>query len=920
MNDTPRKDPLSPMTPFLQHVADDLRRKTGADMSRTVVVFPNKRASLFFNEYLTSGSGQPVWSPVYHTISELFRGLSPLRVADPVETVCDLYGLYVEATHSTESLDFFYGWGEKLLSDFDDIDKNMADADRLLRNLKEIKDIEKDGFLNEAQEQVLQDFFRDFSIEKNSHIRQRFIELWNSLHTLYRGLNATLAAGGEAYEGALYRSVVDGLESGDTCLPEEVEHYAFVGFNVLDKVEERLFSFLQSQGKAFFYWDYDLLYAGDDNFFEAGTFLRANLQKFPNELPPACFDNLRHGKELEFVSAPTENAQARAVTPWLRAHLTADEKRTAIVLCNETLLQPVLHALPPEVREVNVTKGFPLHHTPAYTLVEKCLDTVCGNGHAATAQGGAPSVTEVLDRLLLEVGAAARAHERTGNGERERASATASVPAGEPQDATAKFEKTLYTEAYFLTYTVLNRFRAIAEKGKLAVNLPTLRRLLRQVLKGTSIPFSGEPAAGLQVMGVLETRNLDFEQVLMLSVNEGNLPRKTSDNSFIPYNLRREFGLTTSRHKTAVYAYYFYRLLQRARHVRMLYNCSSDGMVKGEMSRFMSQLLVETELPVKHFALTSRQALPASRPPQIAKPADLPRTLATLSPSAINTYLRCQLMFYFQRVARLKEPDAPTDVIEPNTFGTIFHRAAELIYGEKLTERGAVITADTLERFTKEGGDERLSGYVKRAFEDSATDYNIIVTEVVKNYLKQLIRHDLRLVPFVVAGTEMDTELPLTIPYGEGGSVVVRLKGNIDRLDIVEHEGLTRLRIVDYKTGGTPESAANLEQLFIPAEKHPHYVLQTFLYALTMAEKAKYPIAPALFFVHKSAGEDYTPYIYMGEGKEKEPVLHFQKLAAEFKERLTGLIAEILDPEKPFTPTPYARFCDTCPFLTLCKR
>lgn len=920
MNENSRKESLSPMTPFLKQVADDLCRKVGTDLSRTVVVFPNKRASLFFNEYLTSGSDRPLWSPVYRTISELFRGLSQLRVADPIETVCRLYDLYVEATGSTESLDFFYGWGEKLLSDFDDIDKNMADADRLLRNLREIKEIEKNGFLNEEQEQVLQDFFQDFSIEKNSYIRQRFIELWNNLHALYRGLNAALAAGGEAYEGALYRSVVAGLESGDTALPEGADRYVFVGFNVLDKVEERLFGYLQAHGKALFYWDYDLLYAGADSHFEAGTFLRANLQNFPNELPSACFDNLRRGKELEFVSAPTENAQARAVTPWLRTHLTPDEKQTAIVLCNETLLQPVLHALPPEVREVNVTKGFPLHHTPAYTLVETCFNEICGNGQAVGTQDGTPTVEDALERLLHEVGIAARAHGHTAGTLPGGTPPSGHGQAAKPQAATEKFERTLYEEAYFLTYTVLNRFRAIAARGHLAVGLPTLRRLLRQVLKGTSIPFSGEPAAGLQVMGVLETRNLDFENVLMLSVNEGNLPQRVSDNSFIPYNLRREFGLTTSRHKTAVFAYYFYRLIQRASHVRMVYNCSADGMVKGEMSRFMTQILVETQLPVRHFALTSRQALPSSALPQIAKPADLPRMLAALSPSAINTYLRCQLMFYFQRVARLKEPDAPVDVIEPNTFGTIFHRAAELIYSEKLTERGALITADTLSRFTQEGGDERLAAYVARAFEDSGTSFNIIVAEVVKSYLRQLIRHDLQLVPFVVAGTETETELPLTVPYRAGGTVEVKLKGNIDRLDIVEHEGLTRLRVVDYKTGGSPESPANLEQLFRPAENHPHYVLQAFLYSLTLVGKARYPIAPALFFVHKAAGEDYTPYIYMGEGKEKKSVLHFQELAAEFKDRLTDLIAEILDPEKPFAPTPYTRFCETCPFLTLCKK
>jgi len=920
------------MIPFLKYVADDLLRKNGPDLGHTVVVFPNKRAGLFFNEYLMSapvrlpGSSVsastspvsvplkdgPLWSPRYQSIIELFRSLSDLQPADPIECVCRIHRHYTALTGNRESLDFFYGWGERLLGDFDDADKNMVDTDRLLRNLKEIKALDRNDFLDAAQERALQDFFRDFSIEGNTRLRQKFLELWNCLHELYERLNAELEAEGEAYEGALCRRVVERLESGLTALPPDIKCFVFVGFNVLSKVEERLFSFLQKRGKALFYWDYDTFYTDTDHISEAGVFLQGNLQKFPNQLPETCFDNFRRDKHIEFVSAPTESAQARAVTPWLREHLTADEKQTAIVLCNENLLLPVLHALPPEVHDVNVTKGFPLHHTPAYAFVEEFFAGLSTNGKAeAEEQNGgsttinAPTPAEFLEELITKVSEEARKAD------------------GKPDAAEAGndngLNRTLRTEAFFKVHTILQRFRRLLEKGSLPVTLPTLHRLLRQVLRQTSIPFNGEPAVGLQIMGVLETRNLDFENVLMLSVNEGKLPRQSSDNSFIPYNLRREYGLTTSRHNTAVYAYHFYRLLQRTRHVRLIYNCSSDGMVKGEMSRFMTQLLVETRLPVRHFALTSKQALPTNRPPIIPKPENLPATLATLSPSALNTYLRCQLMFYFQRVARLKEPAPPADVIEPNTFGTIFHHAAELIYREKLTERGALITAETLERFLKEGGDERLAGYIRRSFEDNGIDYHIIVAEVVKSYLRQLIRHDLRLTPFVVKGTELNTETPLEIPYG-AGTVTVRLKGNIDRLDLVEAGGITTLRVVDYKTGGQPESARDLEQLFTPAEKHPHYVLQTFLYSLTLLDKTSYPIAPALFFVHKAAGEDYVPYIDLGEGKAKAPVMDFRRIAPEFRERLIALIAEILDPERPFAPTPFERFCENCPFTALCHK
>lgn len=908
------------MIPFLKYVADDLRRKLGNDLSRTVVVFPNKRAGLFFNEELLSppvalpgepeaspalSTGVPVWSPRYRTISELFRRLSPLAVADPIDTVCRLYEIYREETGSSDSLDFFYGWGEKLLADFDDADKNMADTTRLFCSLREIKEIERGDYVDADQERVLQEFFSRFSLENNSRLRQKFLELWNRLQPIYTRLNAALAADGEAYEGALYRAVVTGLEDGLLSLPADEERYVFVGFNVLDKVEERLFRYLQERGRALFYWDYDVFYAGEDTTFEAGVFLRNNLRNFPNELPAVCFDNLRLPKDIEYVSAPTENAQARMVTPWLRARLTADEKRTAVVLCDEGLLQPVLHALPPEVREVNVTKGFPLHHTSVFTLVETFFESLTGASAEADA-AARQARPALLDELAARIRTAA-----------EQDETLAPAAAAGRRD---ELQRELLSEAYFRAYTVVNRFRTLLERGRLAVTVVTLHRLLRQVLRQTSVPFHGEPVAGLQVMGVLETRNLDFENVLLLSANEGNIPKRVSDNSFIPYTLRREFGMTTARHKTAVFAYYFYRLLQRASHVRMVYNCSPDGVTTGEMSRFMMQLLVESPLSVRHYALTSRQALPAvASPPSIPKPEGLPAILSTLSPSAVNTYLRCQLQFYYQRVARLKEPDPPADVIAPNTFGTIFHYAAELIYKEKLTENGGLITADTLDRFLREGGDARLAAYVKRAFADCGVVETVVVAEVVKSYLKQLIRHDRKLTPFNVVGTELNTELPVEVPYGDA-TVTVRLKGNIDRLDVVEADGLTRLRVVDYKTGGKPESVADVEQMFVPDAKRPKYALQTFFYALTLLDKARYPVAPALFFVHKAASPDYSPYIDLGVKEDRAPVLDFAKLAPEFRERLVALIAAILDPARPFVATDNEAYCRTCPFAALCHR
>ncbi len=888
------------MKPFLQYVAEDLLRKYDHDLSRVVVVFPNKRAGLFLNEHLlTAADERPIWAPQYLTISELFRSFSPLKTADKIESVCHLYDIYKEKTGSDETLDFFYGWGEKLLADFDDVDKNMADAKSLFRNIADIKEIETHNFLSEEKERVLQDFFRDFSSESQSIIRQKFKQLWDKMYDIYCALNEQLAEKGMAYEGALYRSVSEAMERGALQLPADTQTYVFVGFNVLDKAEERLFSFLKKQGRALFYWDYDVFYAAKDTTFEAGTFLRKNLNDFPGvSLPKKCFDNLRHDKNFEFVSAPTESVQAKSIAPWLEEHLTTDdEKRTAIVLCNEAMLLPVIHSLPASVKNVNVTKGFPLSHTSAFALFER-------QSHKLLSAKQPPTPEVYLEKLEEEMRQAALQLRDEEWNEKDI------------------FGKDLYTEAYFQTYRIINRFKLLVKGGSLNVTLPTLQRLLRQVVRQTSVPFHGEPAMGLQVMGVLETRCLDFENILMLSVNEGNLPQKASDNSFIPYSLRRAFGLTTSLHKTAVYAYYFYRLIQRAKHVRMVYNNASDGLIKGEMSRFMTQLLVETDIPVKHLNLGGEKKGGEPLPGDIPKPENLAERLTKISPSAINTYLRCQRRFYFQYVASLREPDPPADVIEPNTFGTIFHCAAQFLYEEKLTERDGRIEKDMLDKFLDNGGEALLLSYVRRAFEHNKVERNPVIEEVVKSYLRRLIEYDHSIAPFEVMkdGLEKSTLLPLDVPYADG-TVRIMLKGNIDRLDKVSINGQETLRVIDYKTGGSPETPKHLDDLFTPGASHPHYALQTFLYSLTLLHSTTLPIAPALFFVHKAAAEDYSPYIDMGEKRLKNIVTvhNFRDYAEDFQKKLISLLAEILRPGT-FTATSIPRYCETCPFANLCKK
>ena len=363
------------METFLSIVAKDLYKRHGADLSRVAVIFPNKRAGLFFNEHLAEEANRPIWSPAYLSISELFQQLSaqrsenPLKLGDSIKLVCELYKIFREETKSEETLDDFYFWGELLISDFDDADKNLVDADKLFSNLQDLKNIMDDfDFLNEDQEAAIRQFFQNFSIEKRTALKEKFISLWDVLGNIYHRYKEELANQQIAYEGMLYRSVIEQLDASQM----KYDTYVFVGFNVLNKVETKFFQLLRDAGKALFYWDYDEFYTNEKNH-EAGEFIRRNLKEFPSALSGVTFNKMIQPKKVRFVASSTENAQARFLPEWIRGNVTGKESESAVVLCNEALLLPVLHSIPDSVQHVNITMGFPLAQTPVHSFITALL-------------------------------------------------------------------------------------------------------------------------------------------------------------------------------------------------------------------------------------------------------------------------------------------------------------------------------------------------------------------------------------------------------------------------------------------------------------------------------------------------------------------------------------------------------------------
>ena len=859
---------------FLEHVASDLLARFGTDLSRVAVVFPNKRASLFLNDYLAHQAKRPLWSPAYITISDLFRSHSKLQVADPILLVCELHKCFTRCTGIDETLDHFYGWGQLLLSDFDDLDKNMGPADRVFANLRDIHELDDVSYLTDEQRKLIQRFFSNFSDDHNSELKQRFLRLWSRIGDIYHTFNEQLAAQGLAYEGALYRQVAE-----DETISFEYDTYVFVGFNLLQQVEQTLFRRLEREGKAVFYQDTE-------------------------KQPP---------QHLTFISAPTENIQARYVSEWLTPERIADGRRTAVVLCNEGLLQAVIHCLPDAVDKVNVTTGYPLLQTPVASLVSQLLNLQV-NGFSARTQSFRRRWLDIVARHPY----AALLPEDYASSHLTDSSSLLHWLLDIVR--TIKPDSDLQSESIFKMYTLLNRLSDLTDSGILAVDVPTLQRLVAQVVQSTSIPFHGEPAEGIQVMGVLETRNLDFDHVLLLSCNEGNMPRGVNDTSFIPYAIRKAYGLTTIDYKVAIYQHYFDRLLQRANDVTIVYNNATIDAQKGEMSRFMLQLMVERD----HIEFRS---LRAGQKPLFRQPQSIDKTPAVLnilrqrfsknnggiSPTAISSYLRCQLRFFYRYVSNLQEPDnTDEDIIDNRLFGIIFHEAAQTLYDQFI---GRQVTSILLDDLLKD--EVTIERAVDTAIRSTLGSPNLdglqlINREVIIKYIRLLIETDCRLTPFTILGLEKRVDMP----WGE-----TKVGGIIDRLDCITDpvSGEERIRVIDYKTGARHlRPMPDIEAIFDPAQipNHSDYYLQAFLYSHIVRQHQTEAVSPSLLFIQHAAADGYDPTLVIGREPVTDIAVHSDRFIVLLKETTDA----IFSPALRFTPTDDRNRCRPCPYAALCGR
>ena len=1025
------------MTPFLKLVADDLYQKLGGNFQDTCIIFPNKRASLFFNEYLWSNSeGQTMWTPEYTTISELFAELSEHTVGDSIYLIVKLWEVYKEKMQPTKTLDQLYSLMETMLSDFQDIDNNLVEPSKLFLNIADLKEMTDFSFLEDEQREAIEQFFGQsthwgiYESQPETLLKSKFINLWNRLEDIYEAYQEallTIPEGKEpmVYEGMLKRKVIEVLTDKDEEMRKRTDArlvaktYVMVGFNVLNKTERELFRYIKQHRDTKFYWDYDITYTksskGDGKVlskYEAGQFILENIRLLGDEFEGKdLFNNMRSLKDITFIQSPTENAQARYIDKWVKNIISNDKRsalnpqasslawrNSAVILCNENLLQPVLHSID-KVPAINVTMGYPLTETPINSLVQTLLELQV---HGRTSSGAwrYKYVAAVLKHAFIQKLIGKACNEKllefskdnvvfpgmerfadnpimqriftpvTGKQLTTYLSEIISMVGHSYQGTNDQKDFTLqiYKESIFKAYTIVNRIHTLQQGlSALTVSDETLSRLIRQLMSQATIPFHGEPAVGLQVMGLLETRNLDFRNVIMLSVNEGQIPKGVKRSSLIPYTLRAAYGMTTIEREVSLYAYYYYRLLQRAENITLLYNSSTDSGNKGEMSRFMLQTLAEKDdlfSPNQEIALrafTVYNETKAVSPISIKKDADVMEKLYArfnkehiLSPSAINTYMKCPLKFYLNYVAGLRPEDEVSDDIDKPMFGNIFHDTMHHLYlpYERKPFHSSEVRALAAD-------DARVTYELNQSFahilfhSDKLPTLNgtqLINRHVIKKFILNQLQADAMMAEELEKQGGYWLILTQEYKYTTGYQLAtlnhqLLLGGFVDRLDLLHTPTSDRIRIVDYKTSSKPHGAKTVEELFDPDKCAGNYhIMQTLYYCKVLTDPNCQPsvldpeltlidstpsTVPALMYCAKEYGANYSGIVKLApaDGNKREEITDYKTQYGElYDDLLSQKITEIFTPYEEdapngtFSQCTDDKNCAYCDFLSFCQR
>jgi len=965
------------MVPFLKVVADDLVARLGKDLHHAAVVFNNKRPVAYLQNHLAQTIGKPFWSPSFYTIQEFFALSTDLQVADGFTQFFTLFQQYNELLKEEGSKpikpDVFYPVARIILSDFAQIDNDLVDADLLFQELEDIAVIEKEfQHLTEEQQGFLQQFWTSFSSGRQKNHQEQFIRMWRRMPELYRRFHQALAEKGLTSMAHVYRK----LATGEASKPDFIDDFGkgklvFVGFNALSNAEALIFKRWNKEEKALFYFDTDSYYMHDETQ-EAGLFLRKNIQKLqlPNALGESQ-DLIRAGKkEIKVYKTQGQTAQAKILQKELQQDYPMldaldNAGKIALILADESLLLPVLQTIPTHYTNeegtsavnLNITMGYPLLATSIFGLADIWLsvqsqlfagkkETVYHKDVEAFLShpliGLAPEIRselqkEMLDNQYIEVEQdilqkagplATLFFKRRDRGALAISSMLEIFQLILEQQLSEKTLKQTEADLFIATIKELNRLHDTLNAYQAELPLPFVLSLMQKAIQGIAVPLSGEPLEGVQVMGLLESRGLDFDHVYILGVTEGILPQISVSPSFIPDSIRRAYGLPVIENQDAISAYMFYRLLQRSRKVSLVYNGQGDENNSGEPSRFLRQLEFESGYTFKYYDQSQTIATSHHSRSDIKKEGDILGRLnryldkqdpsVRISATALTTYMNCAVQFFYKYVAKIEEPKELTENLEANNIGSMLHFVLERFYKE-LKQESPYVTKERIAVHRKQ-----LDRLCKIAFSQIMVDDEFktlnhngmqqVVLAIVAEYANVILDHDEIQAPFSILELEGKDQIDFRITVN-GEERTLTLHGIIDRVD--QRNGTTR--VVDYKTGRDELKYGSLEDMFNPDTVKPNKALiQTLFYTYVYEQSRGISgMEPNLYLIRKMRKDgtlfhtDSRSRVYLQEE-------HLGALKDDFSLLLRQKLEELFSPAVPFIHTNVADNCKYCPYLSLC--
>lgn len=941
------------MRGFLAEVACDLYNRYGDDVSSLHILFPSRRARLFFSDALSAVAKRPLWQPHWTSVDELMSEISGLVAGDRIRLIAELYKVY--SKYHEEPFDRFYFWGDMLLTDFDTIDKYRINAGDLFANIRDLKELESDlSYLSPEQRIIVENFWRNFSDGgEHSALKSNFIALWRTLPKIYEEYRDRLRAAGIAYGGMVYRTAAERIDDGTASLPPR--RYVIAGFNALSACEKRLFDYLKNSADVNFYWDYDNYYTEREEQ-EAGLFVRENVKRYA----PAAdisHDNLCNIKTISAASTVSNVLQCKYVSDVLNdlSKSSVPDKETAIILTDENLLEPLLYSLPEYVGKVNVTMGYPLMSTPACSFVERLLDL---QNHSRLKLGEAhfyhadvtgllmhpyivdhPETAELLGdirkkRLVTVPASMLNTDERLAKIFRrieeprqlseyllDAISVAAGIPCNEDESGRRIEFMTVLSEN-------ISKLKNSIEDCGIEIGLSTYTSLVRRHLRTVRIPFEGEPLQGVQVMGILETRNLDFRNVIILSMDDSNFPgSRIIQSSFIPPNLRFAYGMPTAEHHEGVYAYYFYRLIQRCENLHIVYCSHADDKSTGEPSRYLRQLEYESGKPIRRIEagvdvnlFENELKIPKTgMADEVLRRYLDPEHPQKISPTAFSRYIECPLQFWFRYIAGIKPDDDISDSVDNRIFGNVFHRAAQNIYSrvigkfsptEELNAAIESVDAEVVKAINSEYLHD--PGANPEEYEGDVAQIRGLLVKCLQNVL----RYDMRNGNFAVKQLEHSVNCDFRFKTADGGVATVRFEGDSDRIDLLE-DGT--IRIIDYKTGRNELDFKSIESLLAgTGGRYNVNVIKTIMYAMMVCRSEGVDVLPALYYVRSMGDPDYSPLLNRKEVKATGELYSAYK--EEFEGELSRLLADLFNFDKPFEGCSDTKTCAFCDYREVCNR